>query len=445
MEKGYLERPVMSKINRQYDSRTATSIVIANMIGTGVFTSLGFQLLDIQSAPVILFLWLLGGLAALCGALCYSELSVALPKSGGEYNFISSIYHPGLGFVSGWLSATIGFAAPTALVAITSGTYLQAIYPWIPVKPFAIGLVVVISLFHLFSRRSSGNFQVFFTGAKVLLICFFIVGALFVSEQFQDIRWIPNESDLSLVGNGSFAIALIYVSYAYTGWNAATYLAGEIKHVQTDMPKILVRGTLVVTLLYILLHLVFLLVAPMSEMQGKLEVGYVAASYAFGAEAGRWFSLMLSVLLISTASAMIVSGPRTLQRIGQDFALLSFLSKENAVGIPQSAILFQLALTSILIVSSSFEAILMFSGFALGLNTLMTVLGVWYLRRRYPLIERPFQVPWYPLPMIIFVGLMLWTLIYVVIERPVEGLLALALVIVGWCFYLISQRWQIQE
>ncbi len=435
----------MSKINRQYDSRTATSIVIANMIGTGVFTSLGFQLLDIQSAPVILFLWLLGGLAALCGALCYSELSVALPKSGGEYNFISSIYHPGLGFVSGWLSATIGFAAPTALVAITSGTYLQAIYPWIPVKPFAIGLVVVISLFHLFSRRSSGNFQVFFTGAKVLLICFFIVGALFVSEQFQDIRWIPNESDLSLVGNGSFAIALIYVSYAYTGWNAATYLAGEIKHVQTDMPKILVRGTLVVTLLYILLHLVFLLVAPMSEMQGKLEVGYVAASYAFGAEAGRWFSLMLSVLLISTASAMIVSGPRTLQRIGQDFALLSFLSKENAVGIPQSAILFQLALTSILIVSSSFEAILMFSGFALGLNTLMTVLGVWYLRRRYPLIERPFQVPWYPWPMIIFVGLMLWTLIYVVIERPVEGLLALALVIVGWCFYLISQRWQIQE
>ena len=435
----------MSKINRQYDSRTATSIVIANMIGTGVFTSLGFQLLDIQSAPVILFLWLLGGLAALCGALCYSELSVALPKSGGEYNFISSIYHPGLGFVSGWLSATIGFAAPTALVAITSGTYLQAIYPWIPVKPFAIGLVVVISLFHLFSRRSSGNFQVFFTGAKVLLICFFIVGALFVSEQFQDIRWIPNESDLSLVGNGSFAIALIYVSYAYTGWNAATYLAGEIKHVQTDMPKILVRGTLVVTLLYILLHLVFLLVAPMSEMQGKLEVGYVAASYAFGAEAGRWFSLMLSVLLISTASAMIVSGPRTLQRIGQDFALLSFLSKENAVGIPQSAILFQLALTSILIVSSSFEAILMFSGFALGLNTLMTVLGVWYLRSRHPLIQRPFQVPWYPLPMIIFVGLMLWTLIYVVIERPVEGLLALALVIVGWCFYLVSQRWQIQE
>jgi APA family basic amino acid/polyamine antiporter len=134
-----------------------------------------------------------------------------------------------------------------------------------------------------------------------------------------------------------------------------------------------------------------------------------------------------------------------LQRIGQDFALLSFLSKENEAGIPQSAILFQLALTIILIWTSSFEAILMFSGFALGLNTLMTVLGVWYLRRYHPSIERPFEVPWYPWPMIIFVGLMLWTLIYVVIERPLEGLLALALVIAGWCFYLVSQQWEIQK
>ncbi len=435
----------MSKTNRQYDSKTATSIVIANMVGTGVFTSLGFQLLDIQSAPVILLLWFLGGVSALCGALCYSELSVALPRSGGEYNFISSIYHPGLGFVSGWLSAIIGFAAPTALVAITSGVYLQAIFAGIPVKPFAIGLVLVISLFHYFNRASSSNFQVLFTGAKVLLICFFVAGALILSEQFQDIRWMPKHSDLSLVGNGSFAVALIYVSYAYTGWNAATYLAGEIEDVQTEMPKILVRGTLFVTLLYILLHVVFLLVAPMDAMQGKLEVGFVAASYAFGSELGRWFSLMLCVLLISTASAMIVSGPRTLHTIGQDFALLSFLASENKEGIPQKAILFQLTLTIVLIGTSSFEAILVFSGFALGLNTLMTVLGVWYLRRYHPSISRPFQVPWYPWPMIIFVGLMLWTLIYVVIERPLEGLLALALVAAGWFFYLISQRWEIQE
>jgi len=435
----------MSKTKRKYDSRTATSIVIANMIGTGVFTSLGFQLLDIKSAPVILFLWLLGGLTALCGALCYSELSAALPRSGGEYNFISSIYHPGLGFISGWLSATVGFAAPTALVAITSGFYLQSIYPSVSVTFFAIGLVSVISLFHLFSRSTSGKFQVIFTTAKVVLICGFIFSALFLSDQIQDIRWVPQKSDLRLIGDGSFAIALIYVSYAYTGWNAATYLAGEIEDVQSEIPKVLVRGTLIVTALYVLLHIVFLSVAPMDAMQGKLEVAYVAASYAFGPETAQWFSLMLCVLLISTASAMIVSGPRTLQTIGQDFVFLSFLSKENNAGIPQQAILFQLILTIILISTSSFEAILMFSGFALGLNTLLTVLGVWRLRNYHPSVKRPFEVPWYPWPMIFFVALMLWTLIYVILENPLEGFLALGLVLVGWCFYLISKKREIQD
>ena len=430
----------MSKINNRYDRRTAISVVIANMIGTGVFTSLGFQLLDIHSAPVILLLWFVGGVSALCGALCYSELSAALPRSGGEYNFIGSIYHPGLGFISGWISATIGFAAPTALVAITSATYLNTVNPDIPITIFATLLVILISSFHLFNRSSSSTFQVIFTGVKVVLICAFIICALLFSDQYQSLRWAPNMGDLSVISEGSFAIALIYVSYAYTGWNAATYLAGEIEDAQKEMPRVLITGTLAVAVLYISLHFVFLTVAPMSAMEGKLEVGHVAASYAFGEQGGRWFSIMLAVLLISTASAMILSGPRTLQVIGQDFALLSFLARENKMGIPQRAILFQLGLTIVLIATASFETILMFSGFALGLNTLATVLGVWYLRRQRPDLKRPFRMPWYPWPMVIFAALMLWTLVYVIVERPFEGLLAIGLVIVGWCFYLISRE-----
>ena len=178
----------------------------------------------------------------------------------------------------------------------------------------------------------------------------------------------------------------------------------------------------------------------MSAMQGKLEVGHVVASYAFGEQGGQWFSVMLSVLLISTASAMILSGPRTLQVIGQDFPLLSFLARENKLGIPQRAILFQLGLTIVLIATASFEAILMFSGFALGLNTLASVIGVWYLRKTKPDLERPFRMPWYPWPMLIFVALMLWTLAYVIVERPLEGLLAIGLVVAGWCFYLVSSK-----
>ena len=163
----------MTEGSAKFSANTATSIVIANMIGTGVFTSLGFQLLDIQSAPVILLLWVVGGLLALCGALCYAELGSALPRSGGEYNFLGQIYHPAAGFVSGWISTTIGFAAPTALAAITSATYLHAVFPGIPVVFAAVVLVLLVGMIHLGSRQGSARFQLLFTGIKVVLILIF--------------------------------------------------------------------------------------------------------------------------------------------------------------------------------------------------------------------------------------------------------------------------------
>ena len=296
----------------QFGAGTATSIVIANMIGTGVFTSLGFQLLDIQSAPVILLLWAVGGLLALCGALCYAELGAALPRSGGEYNFLGRIYHPAAGFISGWISATVGFAAPTALAAITSATYLNAVYPEVPVKAAALALVVGVGLVHLGSRRGSARFQVFFTGIKVLLIFTFMMLAWLLADQFQQVRWMPVASDAGLVVTGGFAIALIYVNYAYTGWNAATYLVGEVAHAERKLPGILLRGTVVVAVIYLALHVMFLSVAPMQAMAGKLEVGYVVADFAFGSAGSVVVGLMLSVLLISTVSAMVIAGPRAL-------------------------------------------------------------------------------------------------------------------------------------
>ena len=132
----------------RFKPSVAAAIVIANMVGTGVFTSLGFQLVEIQSAPVLLALWAVGGLAALCGALSYAELGAALPRSGGEYNFLSEIYHPSAGFISGWVSATVGFAAPTALAAMTFGSYLSAVFPQLSAIWLATGLIVVLAFAH---------------------------------------------------------------------------------------------------------------------------------------------------------------------------------------------------------------------------------------------------------------------------------------------------------
>jgi APA family basic amino acid/polyamine antiporter len=423
----------------KFGVNTATSIVIANMIGTGVFTSLGFQLLDIQSAPVILLLWVVGGVLALCGALCYAELGAALPRSGGEYNFLSRIYHPAAGFISGWISSTIGFAAPTALAAITAATYLNAVIPEAPVVVTAAILVVLVGLVHLGSRRGSARFQLLFTAIKVVLIVLFIIAAWWQVEQLQQIRWAPSAQDLPLIGSGAFAIALIYVNYAYTGWNAATYLVGEVTGGGQHLPRILLLGTGLVMTLYVVLHVMFLTVAPMSAMSGQLEIGYIVAGFAFGEGGSNLVGVMLATLLVSTVSAMVIAGPRALQVIGQDFHALRFLAYENKHGVPAVAIAFQTGITLLLVLTSTFDKILVFASFTLALNTLLTVIGVAVLRRRQPTDAGIFRVPWYPWPMLIYVGITFWTLVFVVWERPIEALVGAILIVSGWLFYYVSR------
>ncbi len=196
---------------------------------------------------------------------------------------------------------------------------------------------------------------------------------------------------------------------------------------------------MLVTVLYLLLHVMFLSVAPMSAMAGKLEIGYVVADYAFGEDGSRLVGLMLALLLISTVSAMVIAGPRALQVIGQDFHVLRFLALENRHGIPWAAIVFQTGVTLLLVITSTFEAILVFASFTLALNTLLTVLGVWRLRQTHPDLARPFAVPLYPWPMLIYVAITLWTLIFVLWERPVEALVGAGLILAGWLFYLVSR------
>jgi len=185
-----------------FSPRTATAVVIANMIGTGVFTSLGFQLLDIQSGFVLIMLWVVGGLTALCGALTYAELGAALPRSGGEYNFLSRIYHPAAGFISGWVSATIGFAAPTALAAITFGTYLSSVFPVLSPVPLACVLLLALTAVHATTHRNSGGVQRWFTSLKVLLILAFCGLAWVLVDTPQNISFLPAAGDPALMTSG---------------------------------------------------------------------------------------------------------------------------------------------------------------------------------------------------------------------------------------------------
>lgn len=426
---------------------TALAIVVANMVGTGVFTSLGFQLATLQSGFALIMLWVVGGVIAVCGALSYAELGAALPRSGGEYNFFGRIYHPSAGFVSGWVSSTIGFSAPVALAAMTFGAYTtssilpdasETVRAWVE-RGLAVGLIISLTLVHTRKRQTSGAFQTLFTAIKVAVILVISAAGLALVAEYQPVSLLPRTGDAAALTSSAFAVSLIYVSYAYTGWNVATYLTDELEQPQRSLPRVLFAGAFGVMLLYILLNAVFLLTTPMEKMVGEVEVGVIAARHVFGQTGALFTGVVLGVLLISTVSAMTIAGPRVLQMIGQDIKAFRFLAKTNSDGMPTTGVLVQSGLALIFVLTATFDQVLVFAGFTLALNSLLAVGGLFVLRIREPNLERPFKVPLFPVLPIIYLVLTIWTLVYVAIERPQEVAVSAVLIAVGIAIYLLSR------
>jgi APA family basic amino acid/polyamine antiporter len=386
-------------------------------------------------------LWVVGGVAAASGALCYAELAAALPRSGGEYNFLSRIYHPSAGFASGWISLTVGFAAPEALAAMAFGKYLSRVLglPEETSKGIAIGAVVAISAVHLAGVRVGGWFQNGFTWAKVTLILVFSACGLFLAGS-QPIRIVPAASDLPLVFSAPFAVSLVFVMYAYSGWNGSAYIAGEVDDPQRTIPRSLFLGTAIVTFLFLLLNFVFLRTAPISELAGKVEVGFVSALHIFSTGGARIMGLLISLGLVSSISAMAWAGPRVAQVIGEDLPFFAPLARRNGAGAPSVAILLQLGIVLFLLATSTFEAVLTYLGFTLTLSTAFTVAGVIVLRRTEPALPRPYRTWGYPFTPLLFLAVNGWMLAYVLTNKPVESLSGLATVVVGLAVYFLAAK-----
>ncbi len=407
------------------------------MVGTGVFTSLGFQVTELPSVFPLMFLWIVGGVVSLCGALTYGELGAALPRSGGEYHLLSKIYHPTIGFMSGWVSATLGFAAPVALAALALGKYTEAVFPSVVDKHLAAMVVVVITIVHAYSVRIGSLLQDISTFIKVLLILVFIGAAVFIPVP-QSISLLPKWSDLQLITSPSFAVALIYVSYAYTGWNSAIYIVGEIKNPSKNLPKSLFMGTATVLLLYVLLNYVFLYTVPMNELAGKIEIGFLSATHIFGASGGGVLSLCIALLLVSTVSAMVFVGPRISMTMGEDWKLLAVFSKKSSKGVPVTALFFQMIITLLFIYTSSFEQVLIYASFMLTLFTSLTVFGVFILRLKQPSLFRPYLTWGYPITPAIYVLVSVWVMVYVFQNKTTESLIGIGIALAGLVLYGIE-------
>jgi len=440
---------------------SALSVVVANMIGTGVFTSLGFQIAGIHDYATLVFLWILGGVISLCGAFCYAELGAAMPQSGGEYNYLSKIYHPSIGFLSGWVSATIGFAAPIALAASALSKYTGTIFPTFSTalpgtlinmgflgsvddhvlyaKLLGAAIILIVTFFQSINHETSGTFQSVVTGLKFLLIVVFIICGFLLAPAVPGISFMPTSATPASIFSISFVTSMFFVAFSYSGWNAAAYIAGEIENPKKNIPLSLLAGTSIVLLLYVLINVVFLYVTPASELTLKLEVGFEAGKHIFGLSGSRIVSGIISLLLISTISSMVFAGPRVISSIGNDFSLFKIAARTNKTGIPVIAIWIQTAIALVLLFSGSFEFILNCTTFVLILFSTITVAGVIVLRVKNPNLERPYRTWGYPVTPIIFIAVNMWFLVYAVIWKQKESLIGLGIVALGLIVYFLAK------
>jgi APA family basic amino acid/polyamine antiporter len=411
------------------------------MIGTGIFTSLGFQVGDLPTGFAIMAVWAVGGLCALCGALSYAELGAALPRSGGEYNFLGEIYHPSVGFLAGWISATVGFAAPVAIAAMAFGSYFSEVVPGTNPLILSLAVVTICTLVLLRDLRLGSAFQNGSTILKVALVLVIIGAGLWVKAT-QPISFLPAKTDGALILSAPFAVSLYWVMYAYSGWNASTYIVGEVRNPSRTIPLSVGLGTVLVMVLYLATNAVFLRTTPAAEMIGQKQVAVIAGAHIFGASGAKAMASFICLGLISTVSAMMWIGPRVTAAMRKDLGVLAFLARRNARGIPAIATLAQFAIVVVLLLTATFQAIVEIIQFSLTLCSTLTVLGVFVLRWRRPNLPRPYRAWGFPVTPAIFLAISTWMLVHMLTETSTRepALWSLAIMALGLAVYFLSAK-----
>ncbi len=419
---------------------TATGMVIACMVGTGVFVGLGFQAAKIHSTFAILLLWVLGGVYALCGSFCYAELSARMPRSGGEYHFLSRLYHPALGFLAGWVTVTVGFAAPTAIAALAFASYLSVWHPLFGSQWTAIAMILLCGCIHLGRAEVGRFFQNGFSAIKILLLTGFAGIFFFMIKDAQPIRLLPTQADWDIVTTMDFATAFVFVTYSFSGWNAAVYVSGEIRDAKQIVPLALLTGTTLVLALYLVLNYAFLHSIPFSEivnLKDKERIAALASGKIFSGQGEIIASSLIALGLVSTVGALIFIGPRISQAIGEDFPALGFLARKNRNKTPLIAILMQLAMSILFVLWADLESILVYVEFTLIMISMLTVAGLFLLRLKNRSFHgyKAWGFPWTGLLFLFMSG---WVLVSVFYRHTEESVVGLLTVLAGLFLYYAS-------
>lgn len=429
------------ELQREFGIATPTYAVIASMVGVGILTTSGYILKDTGSGLVLLSLWLAGGLVAMCGAMVVTELATAMPHAGGEYVFIREAYGRRWAFLYGWISLVIGFAAPTAIIAYGAGRYL--VEPWFaaddPVKALAARVLAVLFVLaftavHLRGRSVSSRVQSVSTLFKIVVLVVLVVAG-FASLRGDYARLVPAVPDEPLSWSG-LAMSLVYVLYSYTGWNAATYLAGEVREPSRSLPRATLYGSAAVVGLYLLLNAVYVYALPAGEFRDMSDdqvepIAALAAQRLFGQSIAGPLSMAIGVGLLASVSAYVLTGPRVYYAMARDGLFPSAAGRLNQAGVPVIATVAQSGLTIVLLLSGRFKDILTYAGVGLSISGFFVILAVFVLRSRRPDLPRPFRTPGYPLTPLVFLACTAWMVVFAFREQPFWSAVSVLVIVAG--------------
>ena len=426
-----------------------TNIVIANMIGAGIFTTSGLLMADLKNPMLMLILWFVGGVIAFTGAMCYGEIGASIPKAGGEYAILSRLYNPKLGFLSGWVSFVVGFSAPIAASAIGFSEYLYRAMPyifefsWIGVggakKIYSILIILIFTLVHLRGVDFGTKVQNYLTLMKVLLVVGLILFGFFLGNgDFGNLKPVE-EISMGKLDWKTIGLSLMWIMFAFSGWNASVYIGSEIKKPERNIPLSLLIGTGVVALLYLLLNVLFIYAIPPKEMEGVIAIGGLATGKLFGQNFEPIFSLFIAFALFSSISAFIILGPRVYFAMSADGHFFKFASRIHPkYQVPTYSIIFQAIISIVIILSGTFDQILTYMGFSLGIFPIITIFGLFKLRKQNKSV---LKLPGYPFTPIIYIlaGVMMLFLSF--LERPMESSIAILTILAGLpAYYLFGRK-----
>ena len=436
-------------LKRELGLFSLTNIVVANMIGAGVLTLAGFLLMELRNPLLMMILWFIGGIGALCGAICYGQLGATFPMAGGEYAFLSRLFHPLAGFLSGWISFFVGFSAPIAAAALAFVEYLARAFPvilnpggsmgpgtgFMLKKIYAVAIIAIFTMVHRRGVRFGSRMQNWLTFFKVAGIILFVAAGFAVGKGDLGHLFQGRRLEFNLAQCKSIGLSFLWIMFAYSGWNASAYLGSEVRAPKKNLPCSLVLGTAVVMILYLALNLLYVHAIPEAEISATTTIGGQAAARLFGRSLEQIISVFIAFALFSSLSAYVMLGPRVYFSMARDGLFFRFAAQVHPrYKVPSKSILFQGVIAAAMVLVGTFDQLLTYLGFALGIFPILAVIGVFKLKKRgIPAGKRCVLL----LAPVFFIMISVLTLVFAFFERPIESVIAMATLLLGIPLYFL--------